>query len=208
MKNELKLEVVNPLAAGIDVGSKSHLVCIGQQSDQVREFGVYTKDHQQMIEWLTHAGVKTIAMESTGRYGQTLFSALQSANFEVLLVNGKEIKNVKGKKTDVMDCMWIQQLHSIGLLRGNFLPDECTRQLRTYYNHRQGLIEQCSQCTLRMQQSLRLMNIRLHIAIRDITGKTGINIIEAILAGERDAPNWQVWQISELKKANQRLLHL
>ena len=185
MEKKLKMEIIHQNAAGIDIGSKSHFVSIGQQKEDVREFGVYTKDHKEMIEWLTGAQVATIAMESTGSYWQTLFSALQTAGFEVLLVNGRDIKNVKGKKTDVMDCMWIQQLHSLGLLRGSFLPDEHTRQLQTYYNHRQFLIAQSARYTQKIQKTLRLMNIRLDVAIKDITGKTGRMIIEAILDGER-----------------------
>ncbi|UZR97115.1 IS110 family transposase [Chondrinema litorale] len=183
---KISLDIINPNAAGIDIGSKSHFVSIGQDTGDVREFGVYTKDHQEMIKWLRENGVSTIAMESTGTYWQTLFNALQFEGFEVLLVNGRDIKNVKGKKTDVIDCMWIQQLHSLGLLSGSFLPDECTRQLQTYYNHRQGFIRHRAKYTQKMQKALRLMNIRLDIAIRDITGKTGLAIIEAILQGERD----------------------
>lgn len=159
---------------------------IGQEEEDVREFGVYTKDHKAMIEWLKENNIVTIAMESTGSYWQTLFTALQSAGFEVLLVNGRDIKNVKGKKTDVMDCIWIQQLHSLGLLRGSFLPDEHTRQLQTYYNHRQFLVAQSSRYAQKIQKTLRLMNLRLDVAIKDITGKTGRAIIEAILNGERD----------------------
>ena len=171
MQTKLSVEVINPHAAGIDVGSKSHFVSIGQQSDQVRVFGVYTKDHQEIIKWLERSGITTIAMESTGSYWQTLFSALQSAGFEVLLVNGRDVKNVKGKKTDVLDCMWIQQLHVLGLLRGNFLPNEPTGQLRTYHHHGQCLVSQSAKYVLKMQQALRLMNIRLDVAIRDITVK-------------------------------------
>jgi len=115
MKTNLSMEMVNPNAAGIDVGSKSHFVSIGQKSGEVKEFRIYTKDHQELITWLTKENIITIAMESTGTYWQTLFTALQSAGFEVLLVNARDIKNVKGKKTDVVDCMWIQKLHSLGL---------------------------------------------------------------------------------------------
>ena len=186
MKRNLSMEMVNPNAAGIDVGSKSHFVSIGQKSGEVKEFGIYTKDHQELITWLTKENIITIAMESTGTYWQTLFTALQSAGFEVLLVNARDIKNVKGKKTDVVDCMWIQKLHSLGLLRGSFLPDEYTRQLKTFYSHRQNLVEQGAKYVLKMQKTLRLMNIRLDVAIRDISGKTGRAIIGSILEGERN----------------------
>jgi len=180
------MEMINTHAAGIDIGSKSHFVCVGQKDEQVKEFGIYTKDHENLIHWLKSEGVTTIAMESTGTYWQTLFASLQESGFEVLLVNARDIKNVKGKKTDVIDCMWIQKLHSLGLLRGSFLPDESTRQLRTFFLHRQRLLEHGAKYVLKMQKAMRLMNIRLDVSIRDITGKTGRAIINAILEGERD----------------------
>jgi transposase len=116
-----------------------------------------------------------------------LFSALQLAGFEVLLVNGNQTKNLKGKKTDMMDCMWIQQLHSAGLLSGSFLPGAYVEQLRTYYNHRQYLIEQSSKYINKMQKSLRLMNLRLDVVLNDIMGRSGRAIVEAIITGQRDA---------------------
>lgn len=185
-KQELSLQVINEHAAGIDIGSRFHMVAIDQCKENVRQFGVYTKDHKQLIDYLLNAGVTSIAMESTGNYWQTLFSALQDAGFEVLLVSGSQTKNVKGRKTDVIDCMWIQKLHSLGLLSGSFLLSNVVQELRTYYHHRQHLIEQASMYVHKMQKSLRLMNIRLDIVIRDVVGKSGLNIVEAILAGNRD----------------------
>jgi transposase len=135
------MQIVNPNAAGIDVGSRSHFVAIGQRKDDVKEYVVYAEDHQNLIKWLIENHVKTIAKESTGNYWQNLFSALQDAGFEVLLANGKFTKNIKGKKTDVQDCQWIQKLHSLGLLSTSFLPDETTEQLRTYCRHRSNLLE-------------------------------------------------------------------
>lgn len=187
MKKKITMEVVNPFAAGIDVGSRSHFVSIGQKEGHVKEFGVYTKDHKSMITWLKEADITTIAMESTGSYWQTLFSALQLSGFEVILVNGRDVKNVKGKKSDMLDCSWIQKLHSLGLLRGSFLPDEHTRELRTYSYHRQGLIAQCTKYVNRIQKNLHFMNVRLDVALSDITGKTGSAILNAILSGERDS---------------------
>lgn len=186
MKKKVSMEVISPMAAGVDIGSKSHFVSIGQGKNDVKEFGIYTKDHEEMISWLKKAKVTTIAMESTGSYWQTLFSALQIAGFEVFLVNGRDIKNVRGKKTDMLDCMWIQKLHSLGLLRGSFLPDEPTRKLQAYCQHRKTLIIQGAKYINKMQKYMQLMNIRLDVAIRDITGKTGTAIIESILSGERD----------------------
>ncbi len=204
-KKELALQIVNPYAAGIDVGSRSHFVAVDQNAASVKEFGVYTKDHIRMIEHLRNAGITTIAMESTGSYWQTLFNALQSAGFEVLLVNGSQTKNVKGKKTDVLDCMWIQKLHSLGLLSGSFILSDHLQQLRTYFAHRQHLIEQTSKYTNKMQKALRLMNIRLDIVLNDIAGKSGMAIIHAILSGERD-PNQLVALVSgRTKKSKEEI---
>ncbi|HMC83905.1 MAG TPA: IS110 family transposase, partial [Chitinophagaceae bacterium] len=185
-KNELSLQIINSHAAGIDIGSRFHMVAVDQNKENVRQFGVYTNDHVQMINFLRDVGITTIAMESTGTYWQTLFNALQVAGFEVLLVGGSQTKNVKGRKTDVVDCMWIQKLHSLGLLSGSFLLSNAIQELRTYYHHRQHIIEQSSMYVHKMQKSLRLMNIRLDIVIRDVVGKSGLNIVEAILAGNKN----------------------
>ena len=184
---KLPMDVVNPLCAGIDVGSRFHMVAVDQDIAHVGKFGVYTHDHQNMVAWLGERGITSVAMESTGSYWQTLFDALQRAGFEVLLINGGQVKNVRGKKTDVQDCVWIQKLHSLGLLRGSFLPNHELQSLRTYYGHRQYLIGQCTRYVNKMQKALRLMNIRLDVVLNDIMGQSGRKIIEAILAGERDA---------------------
>ncbi len=187
-KKELSLPIINLHAAGIDVGSRSHLVAVDQNPEHVQEFGVYTKDHEKLIVHFQQFGITTVAMESTESYWQTLFNALQGAGFQVLLVNGSQTKNVKGKKTDVLDCMWIQKLHSLGLLSGSFLLSDHLQKLRTYYLHRQHLLEQSAKYTNKMQKVLRLMNIRLDVVLNDITGKSGMAMIDSILAGERD-PN-------------------
>jgi transposase len=204
-KKELSLQIINGNAAGIDIGSRFHMVAIDQLKENVRQFGVYTKDHEQLIEYLRHAGVTSIAMESTGNYWQTLFSALQEAGFEVLLVNGSQTKNVKGRKTDVIDCMWIQKLHSLGLLSGSFLLSNAIQELRTYYRHRMHLIEQTSMYVNKMQKSLRLMNIRLDIVIRDVVGKSGLNIVEAILGGNRDPKHLSTLVDIRVKKSQQEI---
>lgn len=185
-KPTTNLPIVNPHAAGIDIGSREHWVAVDQNKENVQSFGVYTQDHQNLIGHLRLYGVTSVAMESTGSYWQTLFNALQKAGFEVLLVGGSQTKNVQGRKTDVIDCLWIQRLHSLGLLSGSFLLSDTLQELRTYYYHRQHLIEQSATYTRKMQKALRLMNIRLDVAIRDITGKSGLAIIEAILSGNRD----------------------
>jgi hypothetical protein len=181
-----KMSVVNPNAAGIDVGGKSHFVAIGQDKKDVREFGVYTDDLHEIAKWLAANGIVTVAMESTGSYWQQLFTILQEYGLNVILVNGRFAKNVKGKKTDVKDCQWIQKLHSIGLLQGSFLPNNDVETLRIYSRHRKNLIENAADYINRMQKALRLMNIRLDNVIRDVTGMSGRAITEAILNGERD----------------------
>jgi len=185
-ETELSLKIVHPYAAGIDIGSKTHWVAVDQNAANVREFGVYTRDHLRLIEHLKSHQITTVAMESTGSYWQTLFHALQKAGFEVILVQGSQTKNVKGKKTDVLDCMWIQKLHTLGLLSSSFLLSDYLQTLRTYYAHREHLLEQTAMYINKMQKSLRLMNIRLDVAIRDLTGKSGRAIVDAILAGHRN----------------------
>lgn len=185
-KNFEQMPVVHPFSAGIDVGSRSHFVAVGQDVDKdVREFGVYTEDHHLMIDFLNSRGIRTVAMESTGSYWQSLFSSLQSAGLEVILVSGHQTKNVRAK-TDVKDCMWIQKLHSLGLLRGCFLPDRYTSRIRTVHRHRSSLVDESVKMVNKMQKTLRLMNVRLDVVVSDISGKTGISILEAILNGERN----------------------
>ena len=183
-KKQISLEVVNSNAAGIDIGSRSHWVAVGQNAEDVKEFGVYSQDQLEMCHWLHSNGVTSIAMESTGTYWQNLFSTLVGQGFDVILVNGRQTKNIKGKKTDIKDCQWIQKLHSLGLLSASFLPDSDTDTIRTYSRHRQNLLKQSASCTRRMQKYLRLMNMRLEVVVRDIVGLTGSCIIEAFINGE------------------------
>lgn len=183
-KEQISLEVVNPNAAGIDVGSRSHWVAVGQNAQDVKEFGVYSQDHQELCEWLKKHKVVTIAMESTGTYWQNLFSSLVVFGFDVILVNGRQTKNIKGKKTDIKDCQWIQKLHTLGLLSSSFLPDSTTAVIRTYSRHRQNILKQSASAILKMQKYLRLMNMRLDVVVKDIVGLTGTKIITAFVAGE------------------------
>ena len=193
------LSIVHQHACGIDVGSKFHMAAVGLEQTDVRKFGVYTKDHEELIAWLTQKGVKQIAMESTGSYWQALFSALQLAGFEVILVDGKQTKSLK-KKTDVKDARSIYQLHSYGLLLGCFLPDEQTNDIRVYYRHRGKLIEESSRLSNRMQQAMRLMNIRLDNVLNDIMGVSGRRIINAIIKGQRDAKQLALLADKRVKK--------
>jgi transposase len=184
-KKTMSLEVVNPNAAGVDIGSRSHWVAIGQDAQDVKEFGVYSEDNEALCRWLQENEIDTIAMESTGTYWQNLFSTLVSHGFDVILVNGKQTKNIKGKKTDIKDCQWIQKLHSLGLLSSSFLPDSTTDIIRTYSRHRQNLVKQSSRTVLKVQKYLRLMNMRLDVVVKDVVGLTGTKIISDFIAGER-----------------------
>lgn len=186
MEEQISLEVINKNAAGIDIGSRSHWVAVGQSDDLIQEFGVYNENLYQLADWLTQHHITTVAMESTGNYWQNLHAVLISKGFDVTLCNGKFTKNIKGKKTDVKDCQWIQKLHSLGLLSGSFLPDEDTEILRTFTRHRHNLIKQAASATKKMQKYLRLMNIRLDVVVKDVVGLTGLKIIRAIAQGESD----------------------
>ena len=184
MQKQISLDVVNKNAAGIDIGSRSHWVAVGQTDDLTKEFGVYNENLYELADWLAAHNIQSVAMESTGNYWQNLHAVLIDKGFEVTLCNGKFTKNIKGKKTDVKDCQWIQKLHSIGLLSSSFLPDEDTETLRTFTRHRHNLIKQAASATKKMQKYLRLMNIRLDVVVKDVVGLTGLKIIRAITLGE------------------------
>jgi len=183
-EEKISMEIVNPYAAGIDVGSRSHWVAVSQQESDVREFGVFNQNLFEMADWLKEKQVRTIAMESTGTYWQNLYAVLIAKGFHVILCNGKFTKNIKGKKTDIKDCQWIQKLHSLGLLSSSFLPDGKTEQLRTYCRHRSNLLHMAASTSKKMQKYLRLLNLRLDVVVNDICGLTGLQIIRAICAGE------------------------
>lgn len=183
---KLGMDVVNFNASGIDVGSRSHYVAIGQELEDVREFGVYAENLTEICQWLMDSGVTTVAMESTGDYWQNLYVELISFGFEVVLANGKFTKNAKGKKTDVKDCRWIQKLHTLGLLSGSFLPDLTTEQLRTFCRQRGNWIDLAASTTHKMQKHLKLLNFRLDVVVKDVCGLTGMKIIEDICKGNLD----------------------
>ena len=182
------LEHINKMAAGIDIGSKSHFVAVPEGCDDVcvREFKSFTTDLYELANWLEECGVTTVAMESTGVYWIPLYELLESRGFDVKLVDARHVKNVSGRKTDVLDCQWLQQLHTYGLLNGAFRPNEQVCALRVYTRQRSMLIEQASSHIQHMQKALSQMNVQLHNVISDITGDTGMRIIRAIVNGERD----------------------
>jgi transposase len=183
-----KLTITNPDAAGIDVGSQVHYVAVpeGRAQTSVRSFGAYTAQLDELVQWLKDCGIKTVAMESTGVYWIALFQKLEEAGFEVLLVDARQAKHVPGRKSDVQDCQWLQQLHTYGLLRAAFRPEDAICRLRTLQRHRKNLIEYAAMWIQHMQKALNEMNLHLHHVLRDISGYSGLAILDAILAGERD----------------------
>ena len=182
------LRGLDPKKAGIDVGASSVFVCVcdSQGQREVREYSTFTRDLKSMADWLKKLGVESIAMESTGIYWIPVFEILDPMKFEVLLVNAHHLKNVPGRKTDVKDSEWIQQLHSHGLLRGSFRPSDDFVCLRSYVRQRRQLFERASIHIQLMHKALVQMNVQMHLAVSDITGKTGLLIVQAILRGERD----------------------
>lgn len=183
------LAQINQYAAGIDIGSRSHFVAIpeGIAEQSVREFSTFTEELEQLADWLIENRITTVAMESTGIYWIPVFEILESRGLEVKLVNARHVKNVPGRKSDVLDCQWLQQLHTYGLLRGAFRPDEQVCTLRAYVRQRAMLVRNAASYIQRMQKALAQMNVQLHNVVTDITGATGMRIIKAILGGERNA---------------------
>ena len=204
-QKEISMEIINPLAAGIDVGSRSHWVAVGQREQDIREFGVFNQDLFEMADWLSEHQIKTIAMESTGTYWQNLYAVLIAKGFHVILCNGKFTKNIKGKKTDVKDCQWIQKLHSLGLLSTSFLPDQKTEQLRTYCRHRSNLLHTAASTAKKMQKYLRLLNLRLDVVVNDICGLTGLNIIREICQGESNPEKLASLRHGNCRKSEQEI---
>jgi transposase len=182
------LRRVNPRAAGIDIGSASHWVAIDpSRSDRpVREFAAYTGDLHAMADWLIEHGVTTVAMEATGVYWVAPFEVLRERGLEACLVDARATKQVAGRKSDVSDCQWIQELHSYGLLKQAFLPAAEIATLRAYMRQRDRWVTEAGRAIQHMQQALELMNVKLTEVVSDVTGETGMAIIDAILAGERD----------------------
>ena len=181
------LDQINLDAAGLDIGAGEIYVCVpeGRSANSVRHFGTYTTDLQALARWLGECSVTTVAMESTGVYWIPVYDLLTAAGFEVYVVNARHIKNVPGKKTDVLDCQWIQQLHTYGLLHASFHPDDDIRALRSLVRHRDNLIRCRATHIQHMQKALEQMNLKLVNVVADITGQTGMTIIRAILRGER-----------------------
>ncbi len=179
---------LNPNAAGLDVGASGHFVAVPADRDPepVREFGAFTADLYRLADWLGACGIETVALESTGVYWIPVFQVLEARGFEVKLVDTHQLKRVPGRKTDVVDCQWLQQLHSFGLLAGAFRPDQQVCVLRSYTRQRAMLVSYAGQHVQHLQKALVQMNLQLALVLDDITGATGMRIIRAVLAGERD----------------------
>lgn len=212
-KRELKrvrvdaLEQINENAAGIDIHLEEHWVCVpeGRDDESVRMFGTFTRDLHAIADWLESCSISTVAMESTSVYWIPLYEILENRGIEVCLVNARATKNVTGRKSDLLDCQWIQQLHTYGLLSRSFRPPADIVTLRAYVRHRDNLIRYRSMHIQHMQKALELMNLKLTSVLADITGMTGMQIICAILDGERDSRKLAKFRDPRCKKSEDEI---
>jgi transposase len=187
-RQQQMLLTVHPHAAGMDIGSRFPVVAVppDRSAEPVRTYESFTADLHRMVDWLVELGITTVAMESRGVYWLPAFERLEARGLEVLLVNARHVKNVPGRKTDVHDAVWLQQLHQHGLLRGSFRPAQTLATLRAYLRHRERLLEYAAAHMQHMQKALMQMNVQLHHVVSDITGATGMKIVRAIVAGTYD----------------------
>ena len=182
------LPPLNPNAAGIDVGNAEHYVAVpaGRDAEPVQKFGSFTADLHRMAGWLKVCGIQTVVMQATGVYWIALYQILEEHSLQVNVVNAHHTKTLPGRKTDVLECQWLQKLHTFGLLNNSFQPVEEIRVLRTYMRQREKLVAGASTCIQHIQKALTEMNIQLANVISDISGMTGMTILRAILNGERN----------------------
>ena len=185
---QTQMPVMRADAAGIDIGATELYVAVPGDRDPepVRCFPSFTQDLHRLADWLEKCGIKTVAMESTSVYWIPVFQILETRGMEVCLVNARHVKNVPGRKSDVSDCQWLQFLHSVGLLRASFRPEQAVCSVRSLLRHRENLVQLAGIHVHHMQKALDQMNLQLHHVISDITGVTGLAIVDSILAGERD----------------------
>jgi transposase len=181
-------EPINLQAAGVDIGSREHWACVPREAtpQNVRKFGAFTADLEAMAAWFKACGITSVAMEATGVYWIPLFQTLERSGLQVLLVNARQTRNVAGRKSDVQDCQWIQRLHTYGLLQGSFRPEDPYCVLRTYLRYRDELVVARGTQSQHMQKALLQMNVQLPQVLSDVTGASGLAIIDALLKGERD----------------------
>lgn len=194
-------------AAGIDVGAEEFYVAVpkGRDTESVRTFPTFTADLHRLADWLTQCQIESVAMESTGVYWIPLYEILESRGFEVYLVNARHLKNVSGRKTDVLDCQWLQQLHTYGLLRASFRPDEQICAIRSLVRHREMLVQYRAAHIQHMQKALQLMNLRLTNVLSDISGVTGMKIMRAIVAGTRDPVELAAFRDGRCEKSEEEI---
>jgi transposase len=202
-KRVKQLGIVHPNAGGLDIGAQEIWGCVppDRASETVQMFPTFTPDLQRLADWLVACGVDTVAMESTGVYWIPVFEMLEARGLSVYLVNAQHIKRVPGRKSDISDCQWIQQLHSLGLLTASFRPDEEMCALRAYLRHRANLIQHRAPHILHMQKALQQMNVQLSQILTDTAGQTGMAIIRAIVAGERDGVRLAQWRDPQCKSS-------
>lgn len=202
-----KLEVMHPDAAGIDVGGSSHYVAVANHAaaESVRKFGCYTRDLNDLADWLQHCGVQIVAMESTGVYWIPLYELLERRGFEVMLVDARHVKGVHGRKSDVLDCQWLQQLLSYGLLRAAFRPHDQFCALREFNRLRARTLRDQGRSVQHMQKAMTLMNIQLAQAISDVAGVTGQKIVRAIVQGVRDPQELAAYRDPRIKASEEEI---
>jgi transposase len=205
---QTSLSVVHPNAAGIDVGNEEHYVAVPPDRDEhpIQSFECFTADLQAMAAWLKRCGIETVAMQSTGVYWLPLYEILEQNGIEVYLVNARHTKNLPGRKTDVQECQWLMKLHTYGLLSNSFQPPEKIRTLRTYWRQRGVHVVEAGTCIQRIQKALTQMNVQIANAISDLSGVTGMRILNAIVAGERDAQKLAVLRDPRIKASQETIV--
>jgi transposase len=205
--DDLRLEVVNPDAAGIDIGNESHYVAVPptRDSESVRRFGCTTAELKEMADWLKQCGIRTVAMQSTGVYWIAVYDILEEVGLEVYLANARETKNLPGRKSDVQESQWLMKLHTYGLLRNSFRPSQEIRTLRTYWRQRNDLVRAAGRHIQRIQKAMTQMNIQLANVLSDVSGMTGQAIIKAILGGERDPQKLAEFRDARVKSSKEEI---
>ncbi len=201
------LEAIHPHAAGVDVGSAEHYVAVpvGRDPQPVQSFGSFTADLHRMAQWLKTCQIETVVMQATGVYWIALYEILESYGFRVHVVNARYTKTLPGRKTDVQECQWLQKLHTFGLLNNSFRPPEEIRVLRCYLRQRENLVQQAGTCIQQMQKSLTEMNLQLANVISDLSGMTGMKILDAILDGERNPRKLAALADSRIQASRQEI---
>lgn len=204
-RRKQEMSPIHDHAAAIDIGATLHVAAVkpGRDSEPVRSFGTFTADLHRLADWFKHCGVRTVAMESTGVYWIPIFEVLEQRGFAVALVNARDAKHVPGRKTDVSDAEWLQRLHEYGLLRASFRPETRIAALRDYLRQRERLLDYAASHIQHMQKALMQMNLQLHHVVSDITGTTGLRIIRAFVAGERDPATLAALRDQRCKASNE-----